>query len=520
MRTARLRAIAALVGGAVFATTSPPIDVHAGVLVGMVVLAAALLHEDRPRMRYGAWLGWLFGLGANLVALRFVPPVILRFTPLPAVAAYLALVLVAAFQGIPWAIAGAIAHEVPRRTPVPRWLGFGVGVYAATFAPSVFPWTPVGGLTPWPMLVQLADMMGERGVTMLLGCVSGLVARALSRRAHRARDLAVAGGVALVMVGYGALRTRQIDEVREAAPHATIALVMPGFDASDRWEATRAEMMMDRLTSLTKSAEARGVDLTVWPESAYPFTIPHATRRSPEGHRAFLHPGVRGPVLSGVYMAGGAHVGYNSAVLVSQSGEVSAPYDKRHLLAFGEAVPFGETFPALKRMFTKGSALSPGHESIVFVSGAMRIAVLNCFEDTLPEAGVEAMEHGPNLLVNITNDAWFVDSPESELHLRLAIVRAIETRRDLARSVNRGPTTHVDAAGRVRARYDIDIPGSLKAQPALLELPPTFYVRFGDWPWIALAVGLLLAPAAMARVRDRAAQNGTGALRGGERPSA
>lgn len=511
MKPERLRAILALASGAVFATTSPPIDFHLGVLVGMTGLAIALLRETRASMRYGGWLGWLFGLGANLVALRFVPAVVLRFTPLPAIAAYTAWILVAAFQGLPWAIAGAVAHELPKRAPVPKWLAYGLGVYTATFVPAVFPWTPVGGLTPWPALVQLCDMMGERGVTMVLGFVCALVARAIclargTPASIRGRALAAPLAIVAVMLGYGAVRMKQLDAAREVAPHATIALLMSGFDASDRWEASRAEMMIERLSVLTKSAEARGVDLTVWPESAYPFTIPHSTRQSPDGLRAFMHPGVRGPILSGAYMAGSARVGYNSAVLVARDGTVSAPYDKRHLLAFGEAVPFGETFPVLKRIFTKGSALSPGKESIVFATGAMRIAVLNCFEDTLPEAGVESMEHAPNLLVNITNDAWFVDSPESELHLRLAVVRSIETRRDLARSVNKGPTTHVDAAGRVRARYDIDIPGSLKASPALLELPPTFYVRFGDWPWIVLAIGSLLLP--ILRVRGRTKRHG------------
>ncbi len=499
----RVRALLALAGGAIFATTSPPFDFHLGVFVGLAILAWTIEARARERMRTGAGLGWLFGVGANLVALRFVPDVIMRFTTLPAVAAYTALVLVSAAQAIPWAVAGAIAQEAPRRSPVPRWLAFGVGVYAATFVPAVFPWTPAGGLTPWPTLVQLAEMMGERGVTMVVAFVCALLAQAVARNTLRARSALVAASIVAVMLVYGALRMTQIEGERERAKHATIALVMPGFEASDRWEASRADMMIERLTMLTKTAESKSVDLVVWPESAYPFTLAHATRTSPDGTRAFLHEGVHGPVLSGVYMSGAAHVGYNSAVLVGRDGSVSTPYDKRHLLAFGEAVPLGETFPALKRMFTKGSALSPGHESVVFDTGAMRIAVLNCFEDTLPEAGREAMEHEPNLLVNITNDAWFVESAESELHLRLAVLRAIETRRDLARSVNRGPTSHVDAAGRVRARYDVPIPGSLKASPALLELPPTFYVRFGDAPWIALAVASVVVPYARTKRRGR-----------------
>ena len=97
----------------------------------------------------------------------------------------------------------------------------------------------------------------------------------------------------------------------------------------------------------------------------------------------------------------------------------------------------------------------------MFVAGPIRAAVLNCYEDTLPAAGREAMERSPNLLVNVTNDAWFAGSAEGELHLRLAVLRAIETRRDLVRAVNQGPTTFVDAAGRVRARYDLPMPGTL-----------------------------------------------------------
>jgi len=497
------------VSGVVFATATPPLDFHLGILLGLVGFALVLETERSPLTRWSAACGWLFGMGANSVALRFVPDVVLRFTALPSVAAYASLVLLSAAQAIPWAVGAAIAQALVFHVPrarVPRWLAFGLGVYAATFIPVVFPWTPAGGLAPWPLLLQIADVVGERGVTFLLGCAAGLVARAIAvlganrRRAYE--SVGAAAGVLAIMLGYGALRTRAIGEARAAAPTARVALLQPGFDASDRWEASRATMMIERLSVLTRNAEQRGAELTVWPESAYPFTLPHATRRSPVGPRAFLQDGVRGPVLTGVYMSGAPGTGYNSAVLVTSDHEVSIPYDKRHLLAFGEAVPLGEAFPWLKRAFTKGSALSPGHESVAFTTGPLRMAVLNCFEDTLPEAGREAMEAEPNLLVNITNDAWFVESAESELHLRLAVLRSIETRRDLVRAVNRGPTTFVDATGRVRARYDLPMPGALHATPALLTLPPTLYVRFGDLPWVLLAAASVLAPLARARLQN------------------
>ncbi len=478
-------------------------------LLGLAGFAVSLGDRGRPpgsltvapaRLKQGFSCGWCFGFGANLVALRFVPEVILRFTPLPAAAAYLALVLLAAAQALPWAFGGLVTHLLARRFPaLPIWLAFAIGIFVATLLPAIFPWTPAGGLTPWPALVQTAEVVGERGVSFLVAIAAGLVAYALERARTESRRAAlgpgaVAVGVLALMLLYGALRMAAVERLRSAAPHARVALVQPGFEASDRWAADRADMMIGRLTMLTKSAELRGTDLTVWPESAYPYTIAHAARHSPGGMRAVLHDGVQGPVLTGAYLQGAKGFGYNSAILATRDGKLSAPYDKRHLLWFGETVPLADTFPWLRETFAKGTGLLPGHESVIFETGLIRAAVLNCYEDTLPEAGREAMEKAPNLLVNITNDAWFAGSAEGELHLRLAVLRAVETRRDLVRAVNRGPTSFVDATGRVRARYDLDIPGTLPTSPALLTMPPTFFVRFGDVPLLVLLLlSLLLA---------------------------
>ena len=504
------RALLAFGSGVVFAGSASPIDFHAGILVGLCAFALALepgLHgpdDVATRTRAGALLGACFGLGANLVALRFVPEVIVRFTPLPSIAAWVALLLLSAAQALPWAAGGALAHRLGR-AGVPSWLAYALGVYLATFVPSVFPWTPSGGLAAWPVILQTAEIVGERGTSFLFAIAAGLAAHALVRfRATRdvrasAAPLVLSFVVLAGMLVWGTLRMGRVDRARDAAPHARVALVQPGFDASDRWDPSRAAMMIERLTVLTKGAEQRGAELTVWPESAYPFSLPHATRTSPSGARAVLQGDVHGPVLTGAYMSGGHGLGYNSVLLASSDGSLSAPYDKRHLLWFGETVPLADWFPWLRKVFSKGTGLVAGDESVVFVTGPIRAAVLNCYEDTLPAAGREAMERSPNLLVNVTNDAWFAGSAEGELHLRLAVLRAIETRRDLVRAVNQGPTSFVDAAGRVRARYDLPMPGTLQATPALLSGPPTLYVRFGDAPLVLLA----LASAVSATKRRR-----------------
>jgi apolipoprotein N-acyltransferase len=526
------RAILAAASGLVFAASTPPVDVQPGILLGLVGLAVALAAYP---VRSGGWLGFLFGLTTNLTALRFVPEVIQRFTSLPAVAGWLALVLLSAAQALPWTAGAALARwlSCPRvgsvRPATPPPLAFAIGVYAATFIPAIFPWTPAGGLARWPLLLQTAELVGERGTSFLVAIGCGLVANAglriyrhtgafAARARAGARPLGLAAAIFGVLAAYGAVRMRAIDDAREAAPHAKVALVQPDFEAMFRWEAHRAEMMMDRLSALTRRAEAEGAVLTVWPESAYPYTLPHGTRTSPRGRRAVLQQGVRGPVLTGAYMSKGGGVGTNSAILVMPSGEISPSYDKRHLLWFGETVPLGDVFPFLRRVFARGTGLDAGTESVRFEAGPIAAAVLNCYEDTLPQAGREAMEVRPNLLVNVTNDAWFAGSAEGELHLRLSVLRAVEARRDLVRAVNRGPTSWVDAAGRIRARRDptpeLGPPPPLLVDAALLDAPVTLYARAGDAPLAALIAGAIGLPWVRRRLRRSAVSNQPSAVSG------
>jgi apolipoprotein N-acyltransferase len=174
------------------------------------------------------------------------------------------------------------------------------------------------------------------------------------------------------------------------------------------------------------------------------------------------------------------------------AGRLSEPYFKNHLLIFGEYVPFGEVFPWLNEVFYRGTGLVAGKKQVRLDAGAIRAVALNCYEDTLSHAVREAMKVGPNLLVNLTNDAWYTGTTESEMHLRLALSRAIEVRRDMVRAVNLGETTWVDAAGRIRARYSSGEPGLLPAEPALLEVR-TLYARVGDLPLLVVSAGLVAA---------------------------
>ncbi|MFO0737062.1 MAG: apolipoprotein N-acyltransferase [Labilithrix sp.] len=488
----RRRDLIALASGFVFAADAPPINFTAGILLGLGLLAFS-----RPNAKRGFY----FGLAANLEALRFVPDVIARFTTLHWTLGILALVLLAAGQAVPWTLGMLLTRRLRDRQGIPAPLAFAIGIYAGTLIPAIFPWTPAGGLSPWPILIQASDAIGERGVSMMCALAMALLVT------FQRRQMAVAAATFVVLLGYGGIRMHTIDAARESAPHAKVALVMPDFDPLERSKpgGLGATGMLDRLWDLTREAETEDAYLTVWPESAYPYALKHGISRSPRGEGRMLQNGVHGPVLTGAYLSKTEYMGTNSAIMIYADGSIPPSYDKRHLLWFGETVPLADQIPVLREIFARGLGLDAGTTSVPLKVGIINSSVLNCYEDTLPIAGREAMEPRPNLLINVTNDAWFAGTQESELHLRTAVPRAIETRRDMVRAVNRGPTTWVDANGRIVARLDpAKGPAYLMTNPALLEAPLTLYSRAGELPMFLLSVAIVAALVLRQRQRSMA----------------
>jgi apolipoprotein N-acyltransferase len=412
---------------------------------------------------------------------------------------------------------------------MPFELAFGGGVLVALRLPTLFAWSPAGLVSPWPAFVQLADVIGERGVSVLFAIGAALLGRAgvaLAAGSARAaiRPLLIAAAVFVLLPIHGAIRIASIARDASSLPVLRVGLVDPSVDPHDRWDPRNHPAILRSLRELTGRLEAQGADLTIWPEAAYPYVLDHDDRTAPLGRRAILGPGVRGPVLVGlvtaaspVRLASGEieRNSYNSASLLLPDGSLSAPYDKLQLLWFGEMVPGGAQLPWLRRLFQRSGGLIPGEAPRALdlpapPSGGppAHMAVLNCYEDTLPEVGRRlAAALGPGLLVNVTNDAWFHDTAEPELHARLGAMRAVELRRDLVRAVNQGVTSWIDAAGVVRARHAAPERATLLATPAVREQAITFYARWGDVPAFTL-LALATAVSASMHRRTRARRKG------------
>jgi apolipoprotein N-acyltransferase len=182
------------------------------------------------------------------------------------------------------------------------------------------------------------------------------------------------------------------------------------------------------------------------------------------------------------------YVLFNSALLTDKAGAVVGRFDKQLLLAFGEYLPLGETFPILYEWSPNSGHFQAGSSFKPLNLGQHQIGVVICYEDVLPSFVNRVMSEGePELLANLTNDAWFGDSTQPWIHLALAKLRAVEQRKFFVRSTNSGVSAFIDPAGRVISHTETFQEQAQRATLRWLK-GKTLYTFWGDAPWWLLSI--------------------------------
>jgi len=169
---------------------------------------------------------------------------------------------------------------------------------------------------------------------------------------------------------------------------------------------------------------------------------------------------------------------YNGALLVDPSGKIDGQHAKQHLVPFGEYVPLRRYLPFLEPLVVNIGDLSTGTSKDPLVVGPMRLGILICYESIFPEISREAVTRGANLLINITNDAWYGKSSAPYQSMAMAVLRAVETKRSLVRAANTGISGFVDPLGRVTAQTALFTEAALAAPVSMLD-QATIFSRYG-----------------------------------------
>jgi len=422
-------------------------------------------------------------------------------------------------------VAYALAFHAVRRRGWPLALAAGPPLVAAEWLlPQIFPVYAGAGLAGTPAWIQIADLGGPLLLTALL-VVANFAAFATfawlcgeGRRPVAAwlALLAAAGGA----WGYGQLRTSALAAALRDAPALRVGIVQANLALLEKGRP--GGVTHRRHLEQTRELLAEGgLDLVVWPETAY---VRGLRRPLPISGRT-----VRGeltvPLLFGgssVWEEGGRRQTANSAFLVGADGWIRSAYDKNLLIPLAEYAPFAGVLPALMRWFPHVQEFRAAADTPPLQLGPWRISTPICYEAIRPEFVRRMVRAGrPHLLVTIANDAWFGDSQAPWMHLALARLRAVEHRRYLVRATNSGISAVVDPTGRITVRTGLLTRESLRATVVPLD-GETLYERAGDWPgWLAAAAtALALLRAAPRRARGRGPAGGRrGRPRGAMRAS-
>ncbi len=466
----------------------------------------AIVEGVRPGRAFRlGWLAGTTGIGLAFAWLVYAFRVFGGF-PMP-VAALLYLPVVVA-MGLEL---GLFTTLVAWLGPLPLGLGAPLAFTAVEFCfPSLFPWRLAHSQYRLPTLLQTGELAGPSLLGFAIVWVNAAVLAAARTLLTRHPDGAVATTPAvprattaidlpvlltMALVAFGTWRLAAVRAERAQAPILRVAVVQGNISIEHKGDRAFFGRNLDAYRDASR-ALAADVDLLVWPETVFQHRIAGEHARLDGEDDPF--PGAPLPLLFGGLATtrgtdGVPHV-YNSAFLRGTDGRVLGRYDKRVLVPFGEYMPFGDRFPALRALSPTTSNFSAGSEPVLLaLENGARIGALICYEDVIPEPSRAAVARGATLLLNLTNDAWYGDGAEPVQHQALAIWRAVETRRDLVRATNTGLTSVVAATGEVIAQLPTFTSATLRTDVRLLR-GTTVYAAVGDvFAWTAVVVTMLIA---------------------------
>jgi apolipoprotein N-acyltransferase len=491
-----MKAAAALaVGVALTVLAFPPLGVWPLALV-MLAPLAAVSDGSRPHRAFAAT--WLYSVTMAATIVRWLLHALLveyEVPRLPA-ATFLAL-LVGAYALLPSSAVALYALLARRSSAVLAPLLFASLYVLAEWLraePLALPWVLAGQpLVQAPILLQSAEWGGVYAPGFVVVAVGAGVGIAARRRSFA--PLVLPAALLVTLLAWGAVR---MAVPFETGPELRVGVVQASVPQSERFRADSTRRNLERHAELTRLLAARGpLDLIVWSETAVDADLD----ATPGLARALRTVAAESGTLLLTGAPRSAEGRRTNSVVSFDARGLRTSYDKQLLVPFSESDPelVGFVAPLLGAV-TEGDAYLPGASAVVFDGAAIPFSTPVCFEITYPELVRGFRNAGAQLLVNVSNDAWFGRTGYAELHFAHAVLRAIELRTWVVRGANTGISAVIDPAGRVVERLGLFEVGTLTAT-VRAAAPPTLYARHGSLP-------VVLALAAVAFVA------GSGAFRG------
>ena len=374
-------------------------------------------------------------------------------------------------------------------------------------------WNPLGYSQAFqPAVIQVARFGGVYLVSAIMVAASTALVFALVylERRRGIVVLTAAGLIAIATVMYGESLRPSIDE----SGSISVAVVQPNIPVDGAWDDPKfAEQMFLRHVSLSEQAiqanprdaasngassssseKTTSIDLVIWPESAMNFeydrdsTLRHKLAEFTLRNRIYL-------LMNTWGFPGNSRESesqYNSAVLVSPSGDKIAEYDKNALVPFGEYIPARSWLPFMRDVKALVGDITPGNSLTLSEVAGAKLGTLICFETTRPDLARRMRGEGVSAIVQLSNEAWFGPTSAPRQMLTTAIFRAVENNLEVIRAANSGVAARIDRYGIVHGETPMFETATrtwkIKTENEARGDSLTFYTRHGDVFVIACAV--------------------------------
>jgi apolipoprotein N-acyltransferase len=523
------RAALAVASGLALGLAFPKFDY--GLLAWVALVPLFYVIEGESMRRVFGW-AYLQGFAANVVELYWIPIPLHDFADVPMKFAIFPMLALAAIVAVNTAVTIWAGELVARRLRIPAVVTMPVAWTALewfrTYVPASFPWNLLGYAAYRNLeLIQFAEFTGVYGVSALIVFFNAVVYVVIFRRgAYRLQtvSLSVLTAMMIALVAFGAWRISSLKDA-PATGSFKVAMVQGNIPQSLKWDPKFLPQSYGVYQDETADAAKRGADLVVWPEAAAAFLFQPDDQYPVElaGDAAYrtalltLAKDQHEPILFGapaLARVDGRLGFYNRAYLVSANGqgEVDAHYDKIELVPFGEYVPARAILGFFVNKIVSGFGdLIPGSEQTLFDLKGAKLGILICYESIFPDLTRREVNEGADVLVNITNDAWYGESSAPYQVLAMAALRSVETKVPMVRVANTGISALIEPSGLITNRTPLFKRGTEIVDVSWRPVR-TLYTMVGDLfaeTCFALTlIGLIMAwrwprPAAVEAVQSR-----------------
>ena len=317
---------------------------------------------------------------------------------------------------------------------------------------SGVPWARLAiGQADMVVGLQSAAVFGSYFITFLILAVNGFLACLIIHPTRRVLCVALAMGLFVGNIGFGAIRMATMQDTGETI---CAAAIQGNKGSLDHWSSDTMDEVMEVYGNLSRQAAADGADIIVWSETCIPANIDRSAWVREYVTELSRECGV--PILCGLFtrVSEGSEADYNSIVVALPDGSIHGTvYNKRNPVPFGEFVPLRglimTLIPPLANINTLADDIPAGEDSVVFDLEVGQVGSLICFDSIYERNAMDSIENGARLLAVSTNDSWFTDSRGVWMHHAQSQLRAIETGRWVVRSANTGVSSVINDKGEV-----------------------------------------------------------------------